>query len=422
MKDSIRFISNLVFVLLLFTILFSYAMFQGGFVSWFLFYSFLPILVYHFGLLFYPMKNWEVTRKLSKHVVQAGDDVTVILQLERSFPFPLYYCVFEEIIPSSLKKKDNKHHKYHFMDQPELLQENRSVKRIMFVGFRKKVDIPYTMEQLPRGEHHLQAVRILTSDVLGIVKKEHVFPLKDEVVVHPNERELSLREGISSFEQGSTAVNTFHLENTNVATGVRDYAPGDRFSWIHWKQTAKSNTVMTKEFEQERSTDLLLVLDACASKRSNPLAFEATVEMTLSLIGQLERSAIDVGLLSIGKETMHFPMNQDSMMKERMKNFLTKVQPDGERAFPILLKEKIRSVERADMILILTTNIDDFFRQTIQELKHRSAHVVVYYIQSSRFVYRKEKEIISQMKKEGTAIHHLTEKELAETPLEVSIK
>lgn len=422
MKDSIRFIGNLIFILLLLVILFSYAMFQGGFVSWFLFYSFLPILIYHMGLLFYPMDNWKVTRKLSKHIVQAGDRVTVTLKLERTFPFPLYYCVFEETIPHTLERADSKHQKYRFMDQPEHLQVERAVKKIMFVGFRKNIEISYTLDQLPRGEHYLQTIRILTSDVFGFVKKEHFFQVEDELIVQPNERELRLTEGASSFEQGSTAQSTFHLENTNIATGVREYAPGDRFSWIHWKQTARSNAIMTKEFEQERSTDLLLILDACYSKRSNPLAFEAAVELALSLILRLERSSIDAGLLSIGKETTYFPMNQDLKMKERMRSYLTRIQADGERPFPILLKEKIRTIERADILVILTTTIDDFFKQTIQELRYRTQYVVVFYIQSSGFISTGEKEIISQMKKEGTMIRFLSEKELAETPLEVSIK
>lgn len=422
MKDSIRFIGNLVFIITLFGILFSYAMFQGGFVSWFLFYSFLPILFYHFGLLFYPMNNWKVSRKLSGYIVQAGDDVEVTLTLNRSFPFPLYYCVFEEIIPESMSRKDNKHHKYHFMDQPEVLDMKRSMKKIIFVGFRKNIKLSYNLEQVPRGVHSLAGVRVLTSDVLGFVKKEHTFALQDELIVHPNERDLRLTEGTSSFEQGSTAVNAFHLANTNVATGVREYAPGDRFSWIHWKQTAKSNTVMTKEFEQERSTDLLLILDACASKRGNPLAFEAAVELSLSIITRLERAAVDIGLLAIGKEAMLFPLKQDAMMRERVKSFLTRVQPDGERPFPILLKEQMRKLERSDKLVLITTNMDDFYKQTIQELHRRTRQVVVYYIQSSRFIYTQEKEIISQMKKEGIVIYVLTEIQLAATPLEVSIR
>lgn len=422
MKDSIRFIGNLGFATFLFVVLFSYAMFQGGFVSWFLFYSFLPILLYHFGLLFYPMNNWKVERKLSKHLVQAGDDITVTLTLERSFPFPLYYCVFEEVIPETLKRKDNKHHKYQFMNQPDVLEVDRTTKKIMFVGFRKSIEIPYTMEELPRGEHHLKTVRILTSDVLGFVKKEHYFQVEDELNVQPNERALRLSEGRSTFEQGSTAQSSFRLENTNVATGVREYAPGDRFSWIHWKQTARTNAVMTKEFENERSSDLLFILDACHSKRSNPLAFEAAVELALSLVLSLGKSNVEAGLLAIGSESHYFPMSQGMREKDKMKSFLTRVQPDGTRPFSVVLKEKMRTVERADMIVILTTTIDDFFRQTIQELRQRSAHVVVHYIQYSRFIFAKEEEIIAQMKKEGTVIHVLTENELAETPIEVRIK
>ncbi len=422
MKDSIRFIANVIFILILSGILFSYAMFQGGFVSWFLFYSFLPILFYHFGLLFYPINNWKVQRELSRHIIQAGDDVTVTLTLHRSFPFPLYYCMFEEMIPESLLRKDSKHHKYHYMDQPEVLDVKRSMKQVIFVGFRKKIKISYTLDQVPRGEHQLQGIRVLTSDVLGFVKKEHIFTVKDELIVYPVERDIRLTEGISSFEQGTAAVNAFHLENTNVATGVRKYAPGDRFSWIHWKQTAKSNTVMTKEFEQERSASLLLILDACNSKRNNPLAFEAAVELTLSLITRLDRAAVDVSMLAVGEETMHFQMKQDTLMRERVKNYLTRIQPKGERPFPLILKENMRILTMTDRLVIITTNMDDFYKQTIHELRLRTQQVVVYYIQSSRFIYTKEKEMISQMTKEGIPIYVLTEEQLVRTLLEVSIK
>ncbi len=37
-------------------------MFQGGFVSWFLFYSFLPFGLYAVVVLLYPLKKWNVTR------------------------------------------------------------------------------------------------------------------------------------------------------------------------------------------------------------------------------------------------------------------------------------------------------------------------------------------------------------------------
>src|SRR5699024_11696170 len=101
-RRSLRLIGNLILMVILFAILFTFAMFQGGFVSWFLFFSFLPIFLYHLGLLLYPMKRWHVTRRLSDNNVRAGGKVSVTIQITRKIPFPLYYCIVEEIFPDSL--------------------------------------------------------------------------------------------------------------------------------------------------------------------------------------------------------------------------------------------------------------------------------------------------------------------------------
>lgn len=55
MKDKLRFAFKLVSIFLLAIILFCYSMFQGGFVSWFLFYAYVPILLYVLLVLAYPL-------------------------------------------------------------------------------------------------------------------------------------------------------------------------------------------------------------------------------------------------------------------------------------------------------------------------------------------------------------------------------
>src|SRR5699024_7686731 len=68
MRPSFRLAGSLFFIVMLLGILFSYAMFQGGFTSWFLFYSFLPILLYPLGLAVYPIRKWDVTREVTPQV------------------------------------------------------------------------------------------------------------------------------------------------------------------------------------------------------------------------------------------------------------------------------------------------------------------------------------------------------------------
>lgn len=422
MKRSLRFIGNLLFILMMLSVLFSYAMFQGGFVSWFLFYSFSPILLYHLLLIFYPLKGLQITRVISKRVVQAGDSVHVIINVKRKLPIPLYYGLFEELLPETLDRNDLKHHNYTFLNAPGKLVKTRSVKEILVIGFRKSFDITYKLESVPRGEHRLSAVRVFISDVFGFVKKEHIFQLEDELIVRPNERKINVIDTAVSFEQGQTAVHTFQLENTNVATGVREYAPGDRFSWIHWKQTAKNQSVMTKEFEQERSNSLLIALDANQLNRKNPLAFEASVELAVSLMSTLDKTSVEMELMVLGTEIRSFSIRESSMMKEEIRYYLTKIRPDGKQSFSSLLNEGLRQVKRLDRMILITNSMDEWFGQSMLMLRQKTTQITVFYIQGSAYVSDNESEMVARLKKEGTTVHVLTEKELTQDPLEVSIR
>src|SRR5690625_4817508 len=92
------YIRNVAFPFVVLIVLFIYAMFRGYFIGWFLFYSFLPIVLYQIMFVFYPMKRWKIARKLSQSGTVAGSVTEVIVTVERSFPFPLVYCICEEIL------------------------------------------------------------------------------------------------------------------------------------------------------------------------------------------------------------------------------------------------------------------------------------------------------------------------------------
>jgi uncharacterized protein (DUF58 family) len=53
---------RLLFVLFLVICSFAFAMFQGGFVSWFIFYSLLPFALYSIAFFFSPISKIEVER------------------------------------------------------------------------------------------------------------------------------------------------------------------------------------------------------------------------------------------------------------------------------------------------------------------------------------------------------------------------
>ncbi|WP_200416404.1 DUF58 domain-containing protein [Virgibacillus salexigens] len=418
MTSRFRVIASGIVVVSFFLLLFSYAMFQGGFVSWFLFFSFLPIFLYELGFLLHCMKTWKVSRQLSHYVIRAGDGIDVKLVIKRKLPFPLYYCICEEVVPETLRKIDTKHQKYSLMDDPGELYTNRNLKKVFFPLWKRTFTMTYRLEQLPRGEHLLQTVRIRTGDFFGLVKKEYTFHVTDVIIAYPNARPIVTKEQISSFQQGTASTSAFQLNNSNVATGIREYMPGDRFSWIDWKQTAKKNTVMTKEFEQEKSTDILLMLDNGIYPETNYVVYEAMVEVVLSLMEGLKKQASQVGLVTIGEKTVYFPVHHDPVKLDMVKNHLTRIQPDGIKPFSIRVESEFAKAGAGNVIILVTSHIDVAFIEIVKKMDQRTKRIVLILIQSAKH-REKNRLFIHQLQFEGIHIHILTEQHLIQNQLEV---
>ncbi|WP_246234894.1 DUF58 domain-containing protein [Bacillus aquiflavi] len=261
-------------------VVFSYAMFQGGFVSWFLFYSLIPMGLYALSLFFYDLKHIHVKRELVKAELTVGEKLKVTLKLRRRFPFPLLYLVVKEQFSSM----------------------ERTTKVLLIPGFRKEMSCEYIIEHLPRGEHFLQSVHLKTGDPFGLMKKETVLTCENKIIVYPKVVDIVYSPLINRHDHGIAASMERIQRETTVATGVRKYQPGDRYSWINWKASAKRNEMMTKEFEQPHSHYMLLVMD-----RSPNVYFEDIVSFTASLMKAMTRKGIQISLLSFGPDRVFFP-------------------------------------------------------------------------------------------------------------------
>lgn len=417
---SFRLILNFIFIMGLFLILFSFAMFQGGFTAWFLFFSFLPIFLYHIGLLLYPMKKWQVTRKITPQVVEAGNQVIINIKIHRKIAFPLYYCVFEEILPESLNKEDHRQEKYKHIENPHLINIRRNNKQIIFPGFKRTFIIQYQLAHLPRGEHELNSIRIRTGDVFGLIKKEHIFHSADRLMVYPSKRMIHMDEQTQSFEHGTISSHSLNLNNTNVASGIREYLPGDRFSWIDWKQTARKNTMMTKEFEQEKSTDTLIVLDCTLHDRFNELAYEATVEISHSFIDMFKENATPSGLLTIGEEAIFFPVQPHLSQSDMIERHLTTIQSTGKQMFSHRLKEEMMRLQSQYLVIILTTHIDVQLKETVKQLKMQKRRVILLYIQAEKAITQTDLAILQHLTQKGIFVSCLTETQLIKDRIEVN--
>jgi uncharacterized protein (DUF58 family) len=349
------------FILLLLLILltFSYAMFQGNFVSWFLFYSFLPFASYCIALSFYSLNEIEVTRVLPKTDYNAGESLKVTVNVKRSKLFPLFYLLIEDQIDHTLKYA-------HHQKQTQVL---------LFPRMKKEFSYEYQIDELPRGEHVFQAFTLKIGDPLGLFEKEKTFPAQGKIIVYPAYTEVIYRPFENHYDQGLTASRERVQRDTTMAIGVRDYQPGDRFSWINWKASAKRNVIMTKEFEQRQSHDVLVVMDCVPDKQ-----FEPVVSFTASLVRAVLKKGAQTGLLTISNERTSFPIRGGDKHLQQLFYHLAKIEAKCVTPFEKVVETDGLFVQQTVSFMLVTAQITKPLIEKASFLGQRRGSITLFLI------------------------------------------
>lgn len=331
----IRFWWKLFILFLLFISTFCYAMFQGGFVSWFLFYSFLPFALYAFLFAFYPLKNLTAERRLSQGQYKSGDQLEAFVVLKRKWPFPIMFMIVEDCLPDSLGKN----------------RGSAEAKQLLFPWFKKEIKMAYTIDSVPRGDHRLAKIRVRTGDPLGLLERECEIQLEASFLVLPSYQEIAYRASGGSYDEHAGRVSELRRKDSTLASGIREYQPGDRFAWVDWKTSARRSQLMTKEFEQTKGDDLLVFMDQSPSD-----AFEEIVTFTASIIRSAMRSGTNAGLVSLGKERNVFPVRQGEEQLRKLFYYLAIADCNAVQPFHSLIEGELGHSDMRKAVKYIVTS------------------------------------------------------------------
>ncbi|MFS0818862.1 DUF58 domain-containing protein [Lysinibacillus sp. 1P01SD] len=329
----------------LMVVTFCYAMFQGGFVSWFVFFTVSPFLVY--ALMFFVVREdiLLVERKIEPAHIERGQSAKVHITIERKTSFPFAYIMMEELVDSEglvQAKKENSN-------------------AIKFVGFRKKFSWHYDLDNVPRGEHRYLGVTVIFYDFFGWAKKVVVAEKEQTILVYPRIREMKYAALQTKYDVGPMMSPYSIVKDTSMAVGLREYVPGDRFSWIHWKSFARTQTLQSKEFEDWQSSELMLVLDA---KRSS--MFEEKVELVASMLQLIIQERGDLSFITAGEMTKVFPVIQGEKQLDQVMYHLAAIKPAENVKFRFYDQQAFKQVAT---LLYVTSDVSD-------ELLHTLANIV----------------------------------------------
>jgi len=123
--------------------------------------------------------------------------------------------------------------------------------------------LSYDLLPVRRGAYRFGDVTVRYPTLLGLLRRQHTYPLAREVKVYPNLRDvkrydLALRRG-QLEEVGLRRTRQFGV-GTEFER-LRDYHPDDDYRRINWLATARRHRPVTVDYQIERSQNVLIMLD-----------------------------------------------------------------------------------------------------------------------------------------------------------------
>lgn len=158
-----------------------------------------------------------------------------------------------------------------------------------------------------RGLFTLGPWKARMSDPLGMYEVTFNNTQTRSILVYPpvvHLPQFNLPRGTAT---GTGVTSRRSLDVTVNAAGVRAFSPGDGLNRIHWRTTARLDSLMVKSFDPEPSGDLWIVLDLDAAVQAGA-GEESTEEygviLASSLADRMLRQNRAVGLIAYGSAGM----------------------------------------------------------------------------------------------------------------------
>lgn len=333
---------------------------------WFLFYLGLACTVL---TVVYSLRKWgslAITRTfdIRQSTLEAGASLNVVLRTRVHGWLPWPWLEISDDLPRSLTRRTK------YSAEATLFWLRKGLLR----------RAAYRIPDLVRGVHTWHTLRYRSGDLLGFLTYESQLAKPAQLVVYPRTIALPPFQFFPRRTEGSVlSRKTYNLSQTQLV-GIRDYQPGDRLSLIDWKSTAKTGSLLSKEFEPLLMSFSLIILDCFvgAWDRGYDPAFEEAVTITASLAKTAVSAKVPIRFLSnFSKQWGQIAVASWAEYYNLLRH-LAAIDADGEESIaPLLYKELFL---RNNNIVLVSSRQGSKQRQLLEQIAVRGNSVIAIFV------------------------------------------
>lgn len=231
---------------------------------------------------------------------------------------------------------------------------------------------------LPRGIYATAGLSAGTGAPFGIWSKKKREDAGAGLIVYPKYEEIST---FPLLEAMSSPFETVH-ERRGVGSGfdylgTREYRRGDSMRVVHWRSSARRGELVVKEFEEEKSTPVSIVIDRALGSEKGP-----TGDSTLDAAARATATLANY-CLKAGHPLRIFSQDKTDLAKIERPGFyptlewLAGLKADGQLDAAGLVEETALYINQRSTVIMIATSQNTAWAEIAATVQARRARFIV---------------------------------------------
>lgn len=325
-----------------FIIVFSFVLFVGGTMPYFLFYVFLLTFTLPLAHSLITLKRLNGKVDVPTDALFTGDSININYQIQNnSFLNIPFLEINSDIVRQLTGAEDN--------NVIISLNKKESFTRGETVVLRR------------RGYYQFGVIEVKIQDVFKFYTFTKKIKNDTSLLVYPETINLSTFKITASQQSGELLVNSLAFIDKSRVNTLREYMEGDSVKAIHWRLSAKKGIPIIKEYENRVDTNSVIFLDNFHElfKRDIDRRMEDKIaDIALSIVNYHLNHDIEIILETQNqKELVKIQGQQKSDLKSFLEA-LARFKVNGLYDSNSMLMTRMDRIKRGSTFIVITTNLD----------------------------------------------------------------
>lgn len=359
-------------------------------------------------LILFSSKNGIEAERTTPEKLSNGDENPILVTIKNFYTFSIFVKVIDEIP---------------FQFQVRNFEIRRKMKNASQDEFK------YQLRPTERGEYFFGNLNVYVSSPLRMVSKRYRFNKDQMVPTYPSYIQLRKYDLIAFsnnlFQYGVKKIR--RIGHTMEFEQIKEYVHGDDIRTLNWKATAKKNSLMINQFQDEKSQNIYMVIDTGRVMKmpfNGMSLLDYAINATLVLSNVILKKQDKAGMFSFSKkvENRVVAEKRTSQMQKILESLYNIKTNFFESDYSRLYVDIKKNINQRSLIILYTNfeTMDGLHRQLpyLKGIAKNHLLVVVFFQNTELYqITNKKSDTIQEVYDKAIAEKFIFEKRLIVTEL-----